>query len=1129
MSTVIGAMEAYLKLNIDDFEKNLKEAREQVASISSGFDVLTAVGDKMTDVGNKLTLGLTTPVIGLGTACVKTTSDFDATMSKVSAISGATGDDLEALRDKAKEMGAVTKFSAGEAGEAFTYMAMAGWDAEQMIEGISGIMDLAAADGLDLATTSDIVTDALTAFGLQAKDSGHFADVLAKASSSANTNVSMLGESFKYVAPVAGAMGYTAEDVAVALGLMANSGIKAGQAGTAMRGALTRMAKPSKDAAMLMDRYNLSITNSDGSMKSLADVMVMLRENMGNLTEAEQIQAATTIFGQEAMSGMLAIVNASDADFDKLTNAIADSEGTAQKMAATLQDNLAGEIEELTGGLETLAISFGELIIPVVRKVVANLQTFVDKLNSMDEGSKKVILTVAAIVAAIGPMLSLVGKGISVFGTMKSTMANMSAMMTAAKTSLAAMGTSVGAIVGPILAVVAVIATLVAAFKHLWDTNEEFRNSIIGIWNDIVAKFNQFCQGIVDRLNALGFDFESIVDVLKAAWNGFCDFLAPVFEGAFQLVSDILGIMFDLILGLFDTFVALFSGDWEGAWNGVKTIFESIWNGIVSVFETLLNTLKNVADVVLGWFGTNWETVWESIKDFFVGIWNSIVSFFEGVANWFTDTMNSIANFFVNIWNGIKNGVTNIVSGFVTGIQNLVSGMVTGIINFFTKLKNGISNIFNSIATFFTNVWTAIKTTVSSLISSLVGTVQEYFGGMSTSVSNILTGIQTVFSNIWTIIKNVVGGIVLALCDLITLDFDAMKLDIQNVMENIRVAISNIWTAIQTIIVNVVEAIKAFLVGAWNFIKDTAVNTWNAVVTGVTNALTALRTSVTNVLTAVQTWLTNTWNSIKSGAVNAWNGLKTSVVDAANGAKTSVTNAFDALKTSATNIFNSIKTSVTTAFNIAKTNAINAFNAMKMGVSTAITNVKNAITNGLNNAVSFIKKLPGQALTWGKDMIQGFANGVQNAMNGLIDKVKKLAEKVRSFLHFTRPDEGPLRDYETWMPDMVQGLAKTLDAAAPGLIDTVKDMSASMANALNSGKYQVALAGVGADIRAGGTAFSQRDYSALGMNDEPRVVEKTEIHIGTIEVRDDNDLDMVTQGLYNKQDQNLRALGRRSL
>ena len=413
MSTVIGAMEAYLKLNIDDFEKNLEAARKQVESISTGFDMLTAVGDKISGVGKGLTAGLTTPIVGMGTACVKTTADFDSAMSKVSAISGATGNDLSKLRDKAKEMGEKTKFSATESAEAFTYMAMAGWDSGQMIDGISGIMNLAAADGLDLATTSDIVTDALTAFGLQAKDSGHFADVLAKASSSANTNVSMLGESFKYVAPVAGSLGYSAEDTAVALGLMANAGIKGSQAGTSLRAALTRMIKPTDDAAALMDKYGISMTNSDGSMKSLGEVMGTLRDKLGGLTEAEQSQVAATLFGQEAMSGMLSIINASEGDYNKLTEAIANADGTAEQMANTMNDNLQGQLTLLKSQLEGVAIQIGEKLIPHIRNFLTHVSEWVSKFSELFNAHGDLILKIAGIVAAIGPMLFAVGKAIS--------------------------------------------------------------------------------------------------------------------------------------------------------------------------------------------------------------------------------------------------------------------------------------------------------------------------------------------------------------------------------------------------------------------------------------------------------------------------------------------------------------------------------------------------------------------------------------------------------------------------------------------------------------------------------------------------------------------------------------------
>lgn len=307
-------------------------------------------------MGSTLTKTVTAPIVGLGTAAVKTAADFDAQMSKVSAISGATGQDLQDLRDKAREMGAKTKFSASEAGAAFEYMAMAGWKTGDMLDGIEGIMNLAAASGEDLATTSDIVTDALTTFGLSASDSSHFADVLAAASSNANTNVSMLGESFKYCAPVAGSLGMSAEDTAVALGLMANSGIKASQAGTALRTGLTNLAKPTKQMQTYMDKYGISLTDSSGNMLSMRELMVSLRGKMGGLSEAEQAAAASAIFGKNSMAGWLAIINASDEDFDKLCDSI----DTCTMSYDRFSEAMAGvgrDAEELRDSVKDLGIT----------------------------------------------------------------------------------------------------------------------------------------------------------------------------------------------------------------------------------------------------------------------------------------------------------------------------------------------------------------------------------------------------------------------------------------------------------------------------------------------------------------------------------------------------------------------------------------------------------------------------------------------------------------------------------------------------------------------------------------------------------------------------------------------------
>ena len=380
-----GSLKFDTKIDSNGFSTGLSKLKKLA---KTGVGTVGTVTSKATDMIGKFTSVVTTSVatvsagIGtIGTAAARVGMDFEAAMSKVSSISGATGNDLQSLTDKAKEMGATTKFSATESAEAFQYMAMAGWDTKSMLDGIDGIMNLSAADGLDLATTSDIVTDALTAFGLSAKDSTHFADVLATASSSANTNVSMLGESFKYVAPLAGSMNYSIEDVSLALGLMANASVKGSMAGTSLKTALSNLASPTKSMASEMSKLGISMTDSNGNALGLRDIIIQLREKFGKLSETEKAATASTLFGKEAMSGMLAIINASDADFNKLTNNISNADGAAKQMADTLNDNLKGDITIAKSALEGFGITIYETLDTDLRSAVQLGTKYIDELS----------------------------------------------------------------------------------------------------------------------------------------------------------------------------------------------------------------------------------------------------------------------------------------------------------------------------------------------------------------------------------------------------------------------------------------------------------------------------------------------------------------------------------------------------------------------------------------------------------------------------------------------------------------------------------------------------------------------------------------------------------------------------
>ncbi len=641
-----------LQREIQQTENDLKKLEQQAGESRTALVKLSETGKKFQDVGDKISgvgtklLPVSMGIAAIGTLAVKTGADFDSAMSKVASISGATGSEMDALRDKAREMGSKTKFSASEAADAMSYMAMAGWKTSDMLNGIEGIMNLAAASGEDLATTSDIVTDALTAFGLKAEDSGHFADILAAASSNANTNVSMMGETFKYAAPVLGSLGYSAEDSAIAIGLMANAGIKSSQAGTALRGAVVSLAKPTDTVSAAMEQYGISLVDSSGKMYSLRELMEQLRQKLGGLSEAEQAQAAASLFGREAMSGMLAIINASPADFEKLTNAVdtcSDTvdgyNGTTEKMAATMQDNLAGQLTILKSQLEELAISFSDILMPTIRSIVSRIQELVDKLNQLDPQTKETIAKIALVAAALGPMLIVLGKTISSVGTVFSAVSKLPTLLSAVQSGIGAITGALGVSLGPLLAIIAAVATLAAAFVHLWQTNEDFQNKIISIWEQIKGTFTELTQGITDRLNALGFDFDDFGEVVKAAWDGLCNLLAPIFEGAFQNISNVFSEFTGILLGLLDVLIGLFTGDWEQCWNGIKGIFTSIWDFIVNTFRNIMNTLKGIADVVLGWFGTDWETVWTSVKTFFTNTWTNIQTFFS-------NTLTNIKTFF---------------------------------------------------------------------------------------------------------------------------------------------------------------------------------------------------------------------------------------------------------------------------------------------------------------------------------------------------------------------------------------------------------------------------------------------------------------------------------------------------
>ena len=584
------------------FEKQLRETGLTAEQVGQK---LKDAGQKMTDVGKNLTMKVTAPVLAIGAAATKLGMDFEAAMSEVGAISGATGEDLAKLEALAKEMGATTKFSASEAAEGLKYMAMAGWDTQQMLAGLPGVLNLAAASGESLGTVSDIVTDAMTAFGMEAARAAEFADILAAASSNANTNVGMLGESFKYVAPVAGALGYEAKDVAIGLGLMANAGIKASQAGTAMRSMLTRLVKPTKESGMAMDQLGISLTDSEGRMKSFAQIMDDMRGAFQKLDPDQQAFYAAQIAGQEAMSGLLAIVNASEADYAKLSDAINNSAGAAQRMADEMQDNLKGRLTELKSAIEGVALQLYDHLQPALEKIVEVVQKLVAWFANLSPGVQQTIIIIAGLAAAIGPLLVVLGA--------------MASGLSAIIGILPVLGAALTALTGPVGLVILAITALGAAIAWIynqWKENGEKSKALLKEFSDNVKRI-----------------FEDVKTWLVNTWNNIKDFFKKWGDELLLIATGPAG--WAVLLGRkiaenWDSIKAKTSDVWENIKTAITRPIESAKQTVLGIIDTIRNAFANMRIEIprpkLPKISVDWRSV---------GVGNAKVSIPDFNINWY--------------------------------------------------------------------------------------------------------------------------------------------------------------------------------------------------------------------------------------------------------------------------------------------------------------------------------------------------------------------------------------------------------------------------------------------------------------------------------------------------------------
>lgn len=835
--------------NLRDLERQAGQSAVALQKIAATGEKLKTIGDNISSAGQKL-LPVTAGVTALGTAAVTTAANFESSMSQVQATMGITKDSMSTVNGEsvntmdtlsalAKKMGSETAFSASECAEALNYLALAGYDTQQMCDTLPTVLNLAAAGGIDLAAASDMVTDAMSALGMGVDEAGTMVDQMAKTASSTNTSVAQLGEGILTIGATAKTVKGGTAELNTALGILANNGIKGAEGGTHLRNVILSLQNPTDKAAACMEQLGVDVYDSEGNMRSLNDILGDLNTSMDGMTAAEKSNIIGQIFNKTDLSSVNALLANTGDTWDDLQQSIIDSGGAAQQMADTQLDNLQGQITILKSALEGLAISFGELLMPAIKMIVGWVQQFVDWLNGMDEGTKKVITTVALLAAALGPVLIVVGKVVSAVGTIMTIVPKVAGVINTVKTAFAALNTTM--LANPIFLIIAAITALVAAFIYLWNTNEDFRQFWINLW-------------------------------------------------------------------------------------------------------------ENVKEVAIA--------VWEAIKNFFAAAWEAISSTAQAV------------------WNGIKD--------------------------------------------FFSGLWEGIKTIFSTVVEVIKTIITTYFNIYKTIITTVLNAIKTVFTTI--------------------------------------------WNGIKTVVTTVVTAVKTFITTAWNAIKNT----------------------VTTVLNAIKTVITTVWNAIKTAVTTVVNGIKSTITSVWNGIKSTVSS-----------VVNSIKSTVTTVFN-------NIWSGIKGTMGKIVSSIK----EGFNQAISFITSLPSKALQWGKDMIMGIVNGIKSCIGAVGDAVSSVANKIKSFLHFSVPDEGPLTDYESWMPDFMKGLAKGIEDSKRMVAKAVDGVAADMVLNPSAAVQEISVSGNGGD-----------DVSQGGSINGPL------IEVKEMNVRSEEDIRKISQQLYRQLQQGRRANG----
>lgn len=901
----------------DKLDNSLEEVESSAKKADDGFTMFKAT---LANLAADAIMRAVDGIKNLVGNVIELGQNFTSTMSEVSAISGATGEDFEKLEACAREYGATTVFSASNAAEALKYMSLAGWDADQSTSALGGVLNLAAASGMELGAASDMVTDYLSAFAMEAGDAAYFADLLSYAQSHSNTTAEALGEAYKNCAANLNAAGQDVETVTSLLEGMANQGYKGSEAGTAMAAIMRDITNGMKDGAIKIGETSVAVMDAQGNFRDLTDILTEVEAATNGMGDAERAVALSSTFTADSTKGLNLILNEGMDNIAGYEEELRGASGSAEEMANIMNDNLSGDVAAMNSAFEELGLKIYDAL---ESKLRAGVQFITNGVIPAIEWLGGHIPEVTIAVSGLGAVIAAMNWG---------TISSKIAMVKGALVKLAA---ALGGVSLPAIAIIAVITAVALAFTNLWKNNEEFRNKITAIWDGIKAKFDEFGQGIVDRLNALGFEFEDITEVMKAVWDGFCEVLAPIFEGVFQQISDILNEALDILTGLFDIFAGIFTGDWDMVWQGVQEVFGAVWDFVVATFENWISTFTSLADTVLGWFGTDWENVWTNVKTFFSDTWNAISSFFSGI-------LTGIKTFFTDTWNAI----VSFFSGILSGIYSSVTGTMTEIHDTFT-------NIWDSITGFLSGAWETIKNIVTVGIMAVKEIISAAFQIITLPFRFIWENCKDTVLSIWETIKSVIGE-----------KIDAVKEKITTV----TTAISNVASV------------------AWNAISSTASSLWEGIKGTIGSKIDAAKEKVSTATSAITSVASSAWSSVSSTASSLWSTISSTVSSKISAASSAVSSATSTITSVASSAWSSVSSTASSQWESIRSTISSKLSSAKSTVSSLMSGITSTMSSGLSSALSTVSGKFSSIYSTISSKMSAARDAVGNAISALKSK-----------------------------------------------------------------------------------------------------------------------------------------------